>query len=52
MPQCSFCKKNMTEHEGLMYVKNDGRIFYYCSSKCEKNTKLGRLPRNTKWVKG
>ncbi len=34
-----------------MYVKNDGKIFHFCSSKCENNTlKLGRKPRTTKWT--
>jgi len=32
-----------------MFVKNDGTIFYYCSSKCEKNARLGREPRKRKW---
>lgn len=35
---------------GKMFVKNDGKIFYFCSSKCEKNMMLGREPARTKWV--
>jgi len=35
-----------------MFVKNDGRVFYFDSSKCEKNMlKLGREPARVKWVK-
>jgi large subunit ribosomal protein L24e len=34
-----------------MYVKVSGQIFYFCSSKCEKNLlKLERIPREHKWV--
>lgn len=52
MPKCSFCGKEMTEHEGLIYVQNDGKIRRLCSSKCTKNSvKLKRQPRNVKWVK-
>lgn len=35
-----------------MYVKKDGKIYYFCSSKCEKNLlKLKRKPRNIKWTR-
>ena len=35
-----------------MYVKTDGKIFYFCSNKCEKNLiKLGRKPIATRWSK-
>ncbi len=34
-----------------MYVKNDGSILWFCSSKCRKNfLKLGRNPRKLKWT--
>jgi len=36
---------------GKMFVKNDGRIFYYCSSKCDANSALGRNPAETNWVR-
>lgn len=42
----------MSEYKGLMFVKNDGKVRWFCSSKCEKNAKLGRNPRKTKWIKG
>jgi len=50
MEQCSFCKKNVPKHKAKMFVKNDGKIRWYCSSKCEKNDKM-RVPRKVKWVK-
>lgn len=42
----------MEKGTGKMFVKNDGRIFYFCSSKCEKNfLKLKREPRLVRWTK-
>ena len=41
----------MTQGTGKMYVKTDGKIFYFCSMKCEKNMlKLKRKPRETTWT--
>ena len=51
MAKCFFCNNAIPEHKGLMFVKNDGKVRWFCSSKCEKNTKLGRNPRKVKWVK-
>ena len=51
MPKCSFCGKPMSDYEGTMFVTNDGKAHFYCSSKCEKNiNKLKRVPRKVKWV--
>ncbi|MBO3832824.1 MAG: 50S ribosomal protein L24e [Candidatus Brockarchaeota archaeon] len=37
--------------EGILYVKRDGSILRFCSSKCLRNSvKLGRNPRKVKWV--
>lgn len=47
--KCSFCKQEIEKGTGKMFVKSDGRIFYYCSSKCQKNHKI-RDPKNVKWV--
>lgn len=49
--KCSFCKNNIEQGTGKMFVKNTGEIFYFCSSKCEKNSNLGRIPRKVKWIK-
>lgn len=49
--KCSFCKENIEQGTGKMYVKTDGKVFYFCSKKCEKNMLfLGREPKHTKWV--
>ena len=36
---------------GKMFVKRDGSVFYFCSSKCEKNMELGRVPRKVNWIR-
>lgn len=52
MRTCSFCKEEIEVGTGKMYVKKDGTIYFFCSSKCEKNQiELGRVPRKVKWVK-
>ena len=51
MAKCSFCGTNIAPGTGKMYVKADGKIFYFCSMKCEKNLlKLGHKSRTTKWA--
>ncbi len=50
MAKCSFCGENIPEGRGKMLVKNDGRIFHFCSSKCEKNWELGREGKRVKWT--
>jgi large subunit ribosomal protein L24e len=49
---CSFCGHDFQQNTGQMYVKNDGTILWFCSSKCRKNSlKLGRDPRKLRWTK-
>lgn len=49
--KCSFCNRAFLIGEGILYVKKDGSILRFCSSKCLKNSvKLGRNPRKVKWV--
>jgi large subunit ribosomal protein L24e len=51
MVNCSFCGNSLEVGTGKMLVKNDGRILYFCTSKCEKNLlKLKRKPREQKWT--
>jgi len=50
--KCTFCGTDIPKGTGEMYVKKDGKMFYFCSNKCEKNTfKLKRKARTTKWTK-
>jgi large subunit ribosomal protein L24e len=46
--KCSFCGKSF-KASGKMFVKNDGTMFYFCGSKCEKNYMLGREAKKRKW---
>ena len=49
--QCSFCGNDIEAGTGSMYVKTDGSVNFYCSSKCRKNhLKLKRNPRKFKWT--
>jgi large subunit ribosomal protein L24e len=51
MVKCDFCKGDITPGTGKMYVKKDGKVYYFCSNKCEKNLlELKRKPRTTKWA--
>jgi large subunit ribosomal protein L24e len=48
--KCSFCHQTIKPGTGLIYAKNDGKILYFCSGKCQKNMiKLKR--KTTKWIK-
>ena len=50
--KCTFCGIRIGEGTGKLYVKKDGKIFSFCSSKCEKNQlKLKRKPRTVRWTK-
>ena len=50
MKKCTFCGSSMEPGTGKMLVKKDGSINYFCSTKCENNSKLGRIPRLTRWT--
>jgi large subunit ribosomal protein L24e len=51
LKRCSFCGRPIPVATGLMIVKNDGHIFWTCSSKCRKHMfKLRRDPRKLKWT--
>lgn len=48
--KCSFCGSGIEPGTGKMFVKRDGTIYYFCSSKCESNMELGRIPRRIRWT--
>lgn len=49
--KCSFCGKEIEKGTGKMYVKKDGNILNFCTSKCQKNMiDLKRVPRKTAWT--
>lgn len=48
---CSFCGTDIEPGTGSIYVKNDGSLFYLCSSKCRRSqTSLKRTARRLKWT--
>jgi len=48
---CNFCGREIQPGTGVWYVKNDGSILRFCSSKCFKNAlKLHRDPTKLKWT--
>ncbi|TGC07901.1 50S ribosomal protein L24e [Methanolobus halotolerans] len=48
--KCSFCGNFLEAGTGKLFVKKDGSTYLFCSSKCEGNFELGRLPRRTVWT--
>ncbi|MQY68418.1 MAG: 50S ribosomal protein L24e [Hadesarchaea archaeon] len=48
--KCSFCGGRVEPGTGLMFVRRDGSVLFFCSSKCERNFKLKRKPHRVKWT--
>jgi len=49
---CTFCGDEIEPGTGRMYIKKDGVVFNFCSSKCFKNMViLGRVPRRVTWTR-
>ena len=49
---CSFCGNEIEPGTGKLYIRKDGTIYHFCSSKCQKNfLKLKRVPRKVRWTR-
>lgn len=48
--RCSFCGGKILPGTGVMLVRRDGSLLYFCSSKCERNFGLGRRPEHIRWT--
>jgi len=48
--KCSFCGEMIEPGTGRLFVRKDGALFYFCSTKCQKNYKLKRVPRRVAWT--
>ncbi len=51
MVKCTFCGKEVEAGTGTIYIKDDAKMFNFCSMKCRKNQlKLKRNPVHTTWT--
>jgi large subunit ribosomal protein L24e len=51
MTNCSFCDGPISKGTGMIYVKKDGTLYWFCGSKCRKNSmSLSREGRRQKWT--
>ena len=49
---CSFCSGEIEPGTGMMYVKKDGTVFYFCSAVCRRDQlELGRVGHRFKWTR-
>jgi large subunit ribosomal protein L24e len=49
---CVFCGHEIKPGTGIMYVKNDGTILWFCSRRCRISyLEFKRDPRKFKWTK-
>jgi len=52
MVKCSYCGYEIKPGTGKIFVLKSGKIYNFCSNKCEKNMlKLKRTARKFKWTK-
>lgn len=49
--ECDFCGTTIAAGTGRMFVRTDGSVYHFCSSKCESNFDLDRDPEETGWTR-
>lgn len=51
MSNCTFCGAAIEQGTGKMYIKKDGTVLHFESSKCQRNmVELGRVNRHVGWT--
>jgi large subunit ribosomal protein L24e len=48
--KCSYCTSEIERGTGLVYVKRNGAIRYYCSDRCYKYSELYRKKPSKKEI--
>eukprot|EP01057_Protomagalhaensia_wolfi_P003344 Protomagalhaensia_wolfi_Nauph_80__3343@NODE_33_length_4594_cov_158_586169_g26_i0_p3_GENE_NODE_33_length_4594_cov_158_586169_g26_i0NODE_33_length_4594_cov_158_586169_g26_i0_p3_ORF_typecomplete_len174_score39_49Ribosomal_L24e/PF01246_20/4_9e24Ribosomal_L24e/PF01246_20/4_1e03YHS/PF04945_13/0_0017Metallothio_Pro/PF02069_16/0_16Metallothio_Pro/PF02069_16/6_3e03zfFCS/PF06467_14/0_48zfFCS/PF06467_14/1_1e04_NODE_33_length_4594_cov_158_586169_g26_i010651586 len=49
--KCYYCSCNVWPGHGMTFIRNDGRAFTFCSSKCKTHFKARHNPKKSKWTK-
>ncbi len=51
LAKCVFCGIEQEDFKGTYFIRNDGLVHYYCSSKCYKNhLGLRRDKKRVRWT--